>query len=69
MPPVARKDRHIGCGVAMCGPPDLRPAADDVRECIRGGPCLGMVDKTVDFLIGGIIDSEAFFKEVADIVP
>jgi len=49
-------------------PSDLRPAADDVREGVGGGPGLRVGGEAVDFVVCGVLNAETGFEEVADIV-
>ena len=61
---ITRKDRYVNSRMTVCAPTDLRPAANDIRERVRGGPCLGVVDKAVNLFVCGVVDTEAVFEEV-----
>lgn len=54
--------------MSVGAPPDLRPAADDVREGVGGGPGLRVGGEAVDFVVCSVVDAETGFEEVADVV-
>lgn len=52
----------------MGAPSNLRPAADDVREGVGRGPGLRVGGQAVDFVVGGVLNAETGFEEVADVI-